>query len=53
MGFVSLRLVGMLRSQSQRHAGALNGPYEPWLYIAIDRFENEIEASVGARDFAL
>lgn len=44
MGFVSWRLVGMLRLHSQHHAGALGGLYEPWVYIAIDRFEHEIEA---------
>jgi hypothetical protein len=44
MGFVGWRLVGMLRLHSQRHAGALGEQYEPWVCIAIDRFEHEIEA---------
>ncbi|SCB37904.1 hypothetical protein [Rhizobium lusitanum] len=44
MGFVSWRLVGMLRLHSQRNAGTLGGLYEPWVNIAIDRFEHEIEA---------
>lgn len=44
MGFVRWRLVGMLRLHSHRHGGALGEPYEPWVYIAINCFEREMEA---------
>ncbi|MQB45856.1 hypothetical protein [Rhizobium sp. ICMP 5592] len=53
MGFVSWRLVGMLRLHSQRHARALDEPYEPWVYMAIDRFEREIEAFYRRSGFSI
>ena len=34
----------MVGLHSRRYAGVLDGPYEPWACIAIDRFEREIEA---------